>query len=202
MEILINSTATTGMPPKPATGLSPLTGTSNAQPFNLNRSLIAEGWTNGPAAQRNVTEWAIHNTVSEILRTFVPVTEAGKVVGQRPVSAGELLDLLHGTIPVLPGKRLDSGSNVLVVERPANRRVQADAGEVKVSSVKPARARAAQLLSVHHLHDKKNLDRFLKWALEHGYAAVLKLPHDQRKLILSGQGVHPDAVVAVKTAPK
>lgn len=199
MSTITNTSKTIVQPALPLAS-SPAIPAAKDPLFSLSRNLLAEGWTNGPGAQRSVTEWAVHNVVSDILRTIVTPVAGTNQVSQRSVTAGEMLDVLNGTTQNLPGKVMPRPTADLVVERPASR--LAKAGEATVSGVKPARARAAGLLSGFHLHDKANLNRFQKWALERGYAAFLTLGHDQRKMILAGKGVHPDSVIAVKAATK
>ncbi len=162
--------------------------------LNLKVELLAEGLTNTPQACNRVAEWAVNQVTSDIMGTFVPVLDKqGKVVNQRRLTPGEMLDLLTGAKSGLPGVAMTRPATQLVVTRPAARPVMGS--DKNVSSCRPARARVTQLLGVLGLNNKKNLARFLAWALTTGFEQFLQLPENLRKGILSGKSVHPDSVL-------
>ena len=92
---------------------------TGTQSPNLKRYLLAEGLANGPAAVRHVQEFSLHEGVSSILMTRVPVLDAtGKPAGSRLMSSGELLDFVRSEVPQLQGKPLPRAAASLVVDRP------------------------------------------------------------------------------------
>lgn len=182
-------------PPKTSVPVSGEAATVKPVAFHIARALTAEGWTDTPKAQRHVAEWSIHQAVNLTLRTLVPVLIEGKQVNLRPLSAGELLDVVQKTLPSLPGQAMAQPLKELVVPRPAGRK--SSDGNSTVSSVRPARAAAVQRLSRLGLHDDKTVKRFMEWALLKGFEQFTQLPQDLRKLVLSGKGVHPNAVIQV-----
>jgi hypothetical protein len=165
--------------------------------FNISRALLAEGYMNTPAAQRSVGEFAVHNSLSELQRQQVPTFDAtGKPLNTSSITAGGLLDVLRSREITLPGKSVPRPLETLVQVRPA-KAVTPDGGTATKTarSVMPARSRATQILKQFEILNQHNLDRLLAWALERGFETFKKLPEAQRKLILTGKGVHNDSLV-------
>jgi hypothetical protein len=157
--------------------------------FNLGTALTAEGFVNTAKAQNNAAEWLIHQAVTSIEQALRPVYKDGKVAGARKLTPGEVLDVIYGAKSTLPGNSAAQNSGGPVVARPAMN------GIPQAHRVVSARARAIRMLRSRGLYDRRNLARFLTWALSTQFGVLKTLPETQRKDVLGGGGVHTDAII-------
>lgn len=159
------------------------------------RELTVRGWANGERAQRYVTEFSVHQAVNELLLRKVPVMGSdGKVSSTRPISGGELLDVISKIKLELPGQSQEFNPAKALVTRPPSR--TAKNGTSQTSAITPASARLNRFLSKAGIYNSKNANSAWKWALQHGFKVFAALPENQRAEILNGKLVHSGALVA------